>query len=128
MTKDEEIVMYIVVNKDLKMGKGKTSAQVAHSACKASYSASKKSNLDTYKEYWHNWFCGSYTKIVVKATQGEMQEIINDERVHREDDLRVYTTYDEGRTQIKGGSLTSLAFIPMPKNKAPEKVRKLKLL
>jgi len=115
-----EIVMYIIVNKDLKsMSPGKMAAQVAHSAVKASHLGETRE-----PEWWKEWYKGSYPKIVLKASEFEMREII-----------KSYTecsafTIDEGRTEIPRGSLTTLAFIPMPRDEMDVLgcVKNLKLL
>lgn len=112
-----EPVMYIVVNSDLKMSGGKMAAQVAHSAVKASNLGQHKVNA-----VWLDWFQHSYTKIILKASEFEMNEIKK-----KYPDITV-TTIDEGRTEISKGSFTTLAFIPMPKENAPEEVKKLRLL
>lgn len=115
----DEIVMYILVNRDLPMEKGKLAAQVAHSACKASHAASISSE---HRNTWESWFGGSYTKIVLKSNEFEMKKIL-------EQHFKIcYVTYDEGRTQIAKNSLTTLAFIPMLKSQAPEEIKYLKLL
>jgi len=115
--KSDEIVMYIVVNSELKMDKGKIAAQVAHSAVKASH----RGSVDTADE-WTKWFAGSYTKICLKAPAFMLKKL-----------MKLYPktcigTYDEGRTQIPSGSLTTVAFIPMAKGKAPKELSQLKLL
>lgn len=112
---NDEPVMYIVVNKEIKISPGKLAAQVAHSAVKAS-----EEGRET--ECWEKWYCGSYTKIILKASEFEMKELMNK---YFE---QVVFTRDEGRTEIPKGSLTTLAFIPMPRGKAPPELSKLKLL
>lgn len=100
-----EIVMYILVNKDLKMSPGKLAAQVAHSAVKAAHIG-----FLNEPDWWEEWYKHSYTKIVLKASEFQMKEIIKNYiecTAH---------TYDEGRTEIPKGSLTTIAFIPMPKD------------
>lgn len=119
MKNTEEPVMYIVVNKNLNMKKGKTAAQAAHSAVKAARYAESK---EEYYNYWKEWYTKSYTKIVLEASEFEMKGLITKYR-----DI-CFETYDEGRTQINKGSLTTIAFVPLPKNDSPEELRKLKLL
>ncbi len=117
-----EIVMYILINKELRAlmkNKGKIAAQAAHSAVKASHYAQ---NEDQYKVWWLKWFKGSYPKIVVKASRYEMEQLMN-----KYPNVLAYTK-DEGRTVIPKGSLTSIAFFPMPKDKVPEELQGLKLL
>lgn len=121
-----EPVMYIIVNKDLKMSKGKIAAQCCHSACKVveefmrrEYNSNPSGWLDMY---FQQWLKGSYAKIVLKASEYEMNELI------KEHPLIVRYTRDEGRTQVKAGSLTTLAFFPLPKSEIPEKLKELKLV
>jgi PTH2 family peptidyl-tRNA hydrolase len=111
----EEPVMYIIVNKEVKMSPGKLAAQVAHSAVKASHEGYETG-------WWDSWYQGSYTKIILKASKFEMQELMNKYYA------QVSFTLDEGRTEIPKGTLTTLAFIPMLKSEAPPELAKLKLL
>jgi len=112
---DSEVVMYIVVNSEIKVSPGKLAAQVAHSAVKAS-----EEGRET--ECWEKWYCGSYTKIILKASEFEMKQLM--EKYFE----RVVFTRDEGRTEIQKGTLTTLAFIPLRKSEAPPELAKLKLL
>ena len=114
----DELVMYIVVNIDLKMGKGKIAAQVAHSAVKVAHDLFLNN-----KESWTKWYGGSYTKIVLKASGNDLQSL-----VRRYGAFMCRWTFDEGRTQIGRGSLTTVAFFPVPKALCPEELKKMKLL
>lgn len=63
-----EIVMYIVINKDIKMSPGKIAAQAAHVAVKA--------YVETQTHYTAElWYKGSYAKIVLKASEKTLQEL-----------------------------------------------------
>lgn len=110
-----EPVMYIVVNKDLKMSPGKVAAQAAHVAVKAYH---RNFGSDITRE----WYLGSYAKIILKASEFEMKELLN------KYPLFTAMTIDEGRTEIPKGSLTAIAFIPLDKDCAPAKLKELKLL
>ena len=126
-TKDNEYVMYIVVNSDLKMGKGKIAAQVAHSACRVTRF------LDFLPErpvYYHQWLNYSEPKIVLKASEEKMQALLKEHCIHTNTDSKTWCfhTIDAGRTQIPSGSLTTLAFRPMRRKNAPENIKSLKLL
>ena len=113
----EEVVMYIVVNKEVKMSPGKLAAQVAHVAVKASH---RGEALE--QDWWTKWYSGSYTKIILKASEHELRELLNTWVEC------TVSTVDEGRTEIPKGTLTAIAFIPMPKDNCPEPVKALKLL
>jgi peptidyl-tRNA hydrolase, PTH2 family len=123
----DEPVMYIVINHDLKMGKGKIAAQAAHSACKVIekferciFGSCKGGDWSIL--HYYQWKVGSYTKIVLRATEEQMKQLIE-----KYPGICVFT-YDEGRTQIKSGSLTSIAFFPINKQGVPKELIKLKLL
>jgi len=112
-----EIVMYIIVNSDMKkLSPGKLAAQVAHSAVKASHLG-----LAKQPERWSAWYHGSYTKIVLMAAEHQIKTLF---ACHPEITV---TTKDEGRTEIPSGTLTTLALIPMPKDEAQKIVGTLKL-
>lgn len=107
-------VLYVVINNDLNMGKGKIAAQVGHviediieELVKAELSSSKnKSFLDDYKIWKYN----GRTKIILKGTTHELQELcmIDGARYVR----------DAGKTQIEAGSLTVVGFFPSKTKKA----------
>lgn len=114
--------MYILVNNDLKMDKGKIAGQVAHSACRVDrYVSSLPSNKEHHKLY-KEWINTGEAKIVLKCTEEMMLSMIN-----KYEDI-VCSTRDMGRTQIKPNSLTTIAFFPMYKKNAPKEIQDLKLL
>ena len=128
ISKGNEYVMYIIVNSDLKMGKGKIAAQVAHSACRVTRF------LDSFSErpaYYQDWLNHSEPKIVLKTSEEKIRVILKEHCVDTDTDtegLWCFHTIDAGRTQIPSGSLTTLAFRPMRRKNAPENIKSLKLL
>jgi len=105
--------MYILVNDDLKMGKGKIAGQVGHVVGLITeeilvnyYTTDKK--RDSYQNYilWKNT---GQAKIILKATEEQIRSFIGCPE----------TMYilDAGRTQIAPDSLTVLGFYPSNKNR-----------
>lgn len=119
---DDDIVMYILINNDLNMSKGKIASQVAHSACNIVHYLTKNSN-----NIFEKWMKNSSTKIVLKSNKKDMNELI---QIYRNRNSDIWCDYilDEGRTQIDNGSLTSIAFCPINKKNKPYELVKLKLL
>lgn len=100
-----ELKMYIVINKDLKMSKGKIASQVGHATMLVTeYLIKFKPKLyQTYRNL-------GMPKIVLQAdttTIDKLSTTINPN----------FVVYDAGRTQIPIGSLTTIAFIPMTEHK-----------
>lgn len=106
---NSELYMYVLVNDDLKMGKGKIASQVGHvvgmiteEIIRKSYE-SNKGIPDCYLRYvsWKNNGSG---KIILKASEEQIKRFIG----HPE------TAYvvDAGRTQVVPDSLTALGFYP----------------
>ena len=135
-----DLVMYIIVNEDLKMTKGKTASQVAHIACDLTnyyLLTATKSERDNYKLYKKT----GQPKIILKSSTKEMMELLNEYpnpqyvRVKRDEkDVRnvwniwCMGVFDAGLTQVEDGSLTVVGFGLMPRNQTPEFIRKMKLL
>lgn len=121
---NNDLVMYIVLNSDLNMTKGKMVSQGSHAACdvvsyleKLCINETKKTDICTrYK----TWTKNGRTKIVLKATEREMEELLNLEEV--------FPIIDAGRTQVSPNSFTALAFCPNKKSIMSEHIKKFKLL
>lgn len=122
-TNNEPICMYILVNDDLKMGKGKIASQVGHvvgliteEIIRKSYE-SVKGVPDSYSRYMI-WKSTGYTKIILKATEKQILNLIeHPESIH---------IIDAGKTQINPNSLTVLGFYPSANLK--DKFKEFKLL
>ncbi len=121
---NDEIAMYIVLNNDLGMGKGKMVSQGAHAACRAvvkleqlCYKQRKISDACVRYKKWSNEGCA---KIVIKATQKELEDLCKLPES--------YCIYDAGRTQISPNSLTAVAFGPNYKSVMAPIVGKFKLM
>ncbi|AYV77461.1 MAG: putative peptidyl-tRNA hydrolase 2, mitochondrial-like [Dasosvirus sp.] len=121
---EEPFVMYIVVNNDLGMGKGKIASQVGHvvgliteDIIRSAYECDDVSNNIDYMNYM-KWKKGC-AKIVLKASEQEILKIIAGESKAR-------CIMDAGRTQIAKNSLTVLGFFP--RNDLREKMKSYKLL
>lgn len=107
--------MYLIVNNDLKMGKGKIAAQVGHVVGDI---IEYLTNNPT-KEY-EIWKKSGHAKIVLKATESQILELCDIEES--------FFVRDQGRTQIPKDSLTVVGFPPVYKSKIYDQIKKLKLL
>ncbi|XP_065336370.1 peptidyl-tRNA hydrolase 2, mitochondrial-like isoform X1 [Cloeon dipterum] len=102
---DGDCKLVVVVRTDLKMGKGKIAAQVAHAAV-AAYKQAKRWNPDVLR----NWEQSGQAKVTLKVSSEEqLREIA---KVGRLNGLGVSLIQDQGRTQIARGSTTVLGIGP----------------
>lgn len=111
----DEIVMYLVARKDLKMSPGKLAAQVGHGV----QFLSKLVRIEAFKSDTLAWFetwdsNKSSTKIVLEVKS--LQELID---LNTRVPLISVMVKDEGRTEIES-TFTVLAFAPTPKSIARE--------
>lgn len=124
--------MYILVNSDLKMGKGKIAAQVGHVVQQATetiltnyYERHREPSNESYGlmyDEYCKWNASGCRKIAVKATTEEMNYVIQNYR------NQIKYILDAGYTQVEPNSLTVLAFIPMREDKMTYDISKHKLL
>ena len=102
---DEKLKMVFVVNHELKMGKGKIAAQVAHAAVKATLACGEQDPalLDA-------WFKTGQKKICVKGDSAQHLEQLSIDA--KKNGLLANKIHDAGHTQIPAGSFTVLAIGP----------------
>ena len=108
----------IVVRNNLKMGKGKIAAQVAHASIGSYKRADKK-----LREIWER---EGAKKIVLKV-KDEM-ELINLQKKVFEKNLPNYLVIDAGLTQLPKATITCLGIGPDEDKKIDELIKDLKLL
>jgi PTH2 family peptidyl-tRNA hydrolase len=107
----------ILVRRDLKLSKGKLSAQVAH----ASLTAAEKSK---FKE---EWLREGQKKAILKVENlSELMEIY--EEVKKKNELSSALIRDAGLTHLPRGEITCLGIGPAPEEEIDEITGKLKLL
>ena len=109
MIKYEKLNMYILVNDNLKMSKGKIAGQVGHvvgmiteEIIRKSYETTKKVP-DCYLRYIQ-WKNTGHAKIILKATEEQIKNLI--------DEPESIYILDAGLTQIAPNSLTVIGFYP----------------
>ena len=118
----EDVKQVIVVRSDLKMGKGKTAAQVAHAALDAAEAARRK-----HPSWYESWREGGQAKVVVKTEGGE--SALDDlQKQARSLGLPVSLIVDRGLTQLEPGTTTCLGIGPGPAAEIDKVTGKLKLL
>lgn len=117
-----EIKQVIVVRSDLKMGKGKAAAQVAHAALDAAETARRK-----HADWYEAWRERGQAKVVVKTDGGEaaLEDL---QRQARNLGLPVSLIEDRGLTQLEPGTKTCLGIGPAPSGEIDKVTGKLKLL
>lgn len=115
-----EYKLVLVVNNELKMGKGKVAAQCAHAAVSAVHRLSLKDPDMLYQ--WH--ICGQ-PKVVVKTESAQSLRQLADKA--RSLGLAASIIRDAGRTQIAPGSQTVLGVGPGPEQLVNEVTGHLKL-
>jgi PTH2 family peptidyl-tRNA hydrolase len=119
-----EHAMYIIINNDLNMGKGKIAAQACHAACRVTRCLHGQNNAD-----YNTWLRSGEAKIVLKGTEKQMLELIEKyDNSKTSQSNRCVNVHDAGHTQVAPNSLTAIAFFPVLKKNAPEELSKYKLL
>ena len=94
-----DLVMYFVVNKDLKMGKGKIASQVAHGCMDATLASLQNK---TFLAYANSQF---HRKIVLKVDQKGFEKA-------KKIPLKKWIVTDTGLTQVDPDTETVIAFEP----------------
>ena len=109
MTEESELYMYVLVNNDLGMGKGKIAGQVGHVVGLITEEIMRKSYEsiggipDCYSRYVR-WKNNGHAKIILKATQEQIESLVGEPES--------ISIKDAGRTQIAPNSLTVIGFYP----------------
>jgi len=117
-----DVKQVIVVRTDLKMGVGKTAAQVAHAAVDAAEYARVKNS-----RWYSAWLAGGQEKVVVKTDGGQaaLEDLQNQARSLG---LPVSLIQDRGLTQVPPGTMTCLGIGPGPAGDIDKVTGQLKLL
>jgi PTH2 family peptidyl-tRNA hydrolase len=111
----------IVVRSDLKMGKGKLAAQVAH----ASLSAAEET-MNRRSDWFDEWKEGGQAKIILKVqTEEALHELYKKAKAAK---LPAALIEDKGLTQLEPGTVTCLGIGPGPEEELDRITGKLKLL
>ena len=124
------LTMYLIINSDLKMGKGKIAAQIGH-AVEELIEGLVKNPTQNYID-WKN---GTRKKIVVKASEIEIENLLKCIGLEESSDKNkeIQEEYfiaikDAGCTQVKPGSVTVIGFKPMLNKDVPIQLKTFKLL
>ena len=111
----------IVVRADLKMGKGKVAAQVAH----ASLSAAEECRAKRPR-WFEDWKEEGQAKIVLKAeSEGMLRDLL---QKSKSSGLPASLIQDRGLTQLEPGTVTCLGIGPAPDPEIDAVTGNLKLL
>lgn len=115
------IKQVIVVRTDLKMGKGKLAAQVAHASLASTEVARTK------REGWYDsWNESGQPKVVLKVgSEGELNDL---HRRARAAGLPTSLIQDRGLTQLEPGTITCMSIGPAPADLIDKVTGQLKLL
>lgn len=116
-----DVKQVIVVRNDIKMGKGKLAAQVAHAAI-----AALKMAEERRPEWAKGWLEEGQPKIVVKVR--DLDELEDVYARALADDLPAAIVVDRGLTQLEPGTVTCVGIGPAPKDHLDEITGGLKLL
>ena len=111
----------IAIRKDLKLGKGKLAAHVAHASLAAYRKASKK-DPDVVEE----WMSGGEKKVVVSVnSESEILELFE---IVKRRSIPCELIRDAGLTQISPGTITALGIGPWEEEEIDRLTGHLKLL
>lgn len=106
--------LYIFVNSDLKMGKGKICSQVVHGINKLHKNIHTRSLYvqEDFDRYMNDSNCNKVV-VTLKATEEQIKEQIKEISLNHNCEMFL----DGGRTQVPENSLTILALYPTRKTK-----------
>lgn len=125
----DDLVMYIIVRKDIKMSPGKLGAQCGHAVEMVAMDYYRRSMLPKVGETFvkpiafQDWRRrNKSTKVVLGAKDKDFFKI------KEEEEGECFVVTDAGHTELAEGTETVLVFWPMSKKDAPKRVRRLQLL
>jgi len=110
-----------VVREDLKLSKGKLSAQVAHAAVSCAIKAEKNKN-----KYFSDRFSEGQKKVVLKVD--DLDSLLKIFKEAKSVGLVTELIKDAGLTEIPPGTITVLGIGPAPEDEIDKIVGHLKLL
>ncbi|MCC7573198.1 MAG: peptidyl-tRNA hydrolase Pth2 [Candidatus Methanofastidiosum sp.] len=113
--------MAIVVREDLKLSKGKLSAQVAHAAVSCAIKSEKNKS-----KYFSEWFSEGQKKVVLKIE--DLDSLLKVFNEAKSVGLTTELIKDAGLTEIPPGTITVLGIGPAPEDEIDNIVGNLKLL
>ena len=116
-----EFKQVIVARTDLRMGKGKLAAQVAHASLAAAEESMRKNST-----WFDQWKSQGQAKVVVRGV-GE-EQLLELQRKARTLGLPTALIQDRGLTQLEPGTTTCLAVGPAPSSIVDLVTGELKLL
>lgn len=115
-----DLVMYILVNEDIKIGKGKLAGQVGHAVASYFYhhavkprDAKRMVDAELLDEYMK-----VQKKIILKCPQSTLESL---------ESAGMITIRDKGLTQLEPNTLTCVNFGIWDKEDAPNWIKELKL-
>ncbi len=111
----------IVVRSDLKMGRGKIAAQVAHASLNSAEKARKIA-----EKWYEGWLRQGQAKVVVKVAS--LDELLRLKSQALREGLPVAVVEDAGLTQVPSGTVTCLGIGPGPTPLLDNVTGRLKLL
>lgn len=112
----DQHAMYILVNEDIKIGKGKIAGQVGHAVSTYIYRFVIQKGIES--RVFSSYMEKEQIKIILKCSEEKLLEL----------EMAGYTTIrDKGYTQLPPNTLTCVNLGIMRKSSAPEWVKKLKL-
>lgn len=118
---ETDLKQVIVVRTDLRMGRGKLAAQVAHAAVSAAESAR------SLRPLWHRrWIEEGQKKIVLKTRS--LEELLDIYRKAVGRGLPAVLVRDRGLTQLPPGTITAVGIGPAPSSLIDAITGNLKLL
>lgn len=110
-----------MVRMDIKMGKGKLAAQVAHASLSSAEAAMKRKT-----SWFDGWKEGGQAKIVLKVdSEDDLNRLFQKAKAAG---LPAVLIEDRGLTQLEPGTVTCLGVGPAPDSQVDEITGKLKLL
>lgn len=118
MISNDEIVIYLIINKDLNMSPGKIAAQVGHACCRYGFEIGLENNkkrLTDVKKIFLSWLENDEKKIILHAHENEIFKILSE--LQKNDDIEYGIIYDKGYTEVSEDSFTCLYFLPEQKEK-----------
>lgn len=111
-----DLKMYILVNEDVKIGKGKLAGQVGHAVASYMYGFLHEEDVSVLDLYMNT----AQKKIILKCPQSKLEEL--------ERDGYCVVIRDKGLTQLEPNTLTCVNLGIWNDETVPQWVKKLKLV